>query len=172
MKRRVVMFVILVVVMTVDCTLVANFNLLDWRPSLSLAVILSFAASYGALSGSLCGLCVGVMMDLLFAPVRGFYALIFMLSGYAGGVVFEHGISETPLMFGTLTCVVYIVRELVTMLLTALLGVRIGSFFTLLLRYVLPSAILTGLCAIPIYIVLRAVCEAGFMRIRRRVGLD
>ena len=102
------MFVILVVVMTVDCTLIANLNLLDWRPSLSLSVILAFAASYGPLSGSLSGLCIGVMMDLLFAPVRGFYALIFVLSGYAGGAVLEHGISETPLMFGALTCVVYI----------------------------------------------------------------
>ena len=106
MKRRIVMFVILVVVMTVDCTLVANLNLLDWRPSLSLAVILSFAASYGALSGSLCGLCVGVMMDLLFAPIRGFYALIFMLSGYGcrrqgGGGKQGFGAPQKQGRFGT-----------------------------------------------------------------------
>ncbi len=169
--RRFTLFMILLIAVSLDCTVLTKIHLWDLRISLSLCVLLCIGVTYGKLSGALAGLTAGFIMDVMFGPAFGFYALTNLLTGYVVGAIFSRGMREDPLLIGLLTVGIYLVREGIAAILALLLGAEIRNIFLLLIRYLLPSALLCGAACIPLYMVLRSFMTTGYMR-RRRVGLD
>jgi rod shape-determining protein MreD len=169
--RRLTIFAIALAAVSIDCAVLAGLGLWGWRPSLSLCVLVASSVLYGKMSGALTGLLIGLMLDVLFAPARGFYTLTNFLTGYAAGAAYERGMREDPFLMGILSVGLYLLREGIAALLALLLGVRIGNILYLFVRYLFPSALLTGLVCVPLFALLRYVMTTGYMR-RRRVGLD
>jgi rod shape-determining protein MreD len=165
------MVALLVVAVSLDCAVLTKIRLFDLSLSLSLCIIVGIAVSYGKLSGALAGLGVGIMLDLLFAPARGFYTIANLLTGYAAGAVFGRGMRDDPFLIGLLCAGMYVLREAILIVLALLLGVNIGNIAVLIFRYLVPSALLTGLVCIPLFAVLRVFLTSGYMR-KRRLGLD
>ena len=98
--RRLTIFFAIVFSVALDCSRVPH-DCRSYGCSLPDAVRHGvFGRVYGRMSGALSGLCAGVLMDLLFAPVRGFYALIYLVTGYMAGAVCDRGMQQTPLAFG------------------------------------------------------------------------
>ena len=107
-------------------------------------------------------------MDLLFGPARGFYMLIYMLVGYISTTIFSKGLQDSLVLYSLFVGCTYVVKELATMLLTLLMGVNVGSVPTLLVRYILPSAVLTGLVGYVVYRLIRAMAQLNVMRNRKK----
>ena len=165
------MFLIMLAAVSLDCAVLPKMEIFGIKPSLTLCVLVCIVAVYGKFSGALAGLAIGALLDVLFAPARGFYSLQNMLTGYIAGVVFEKGMRDDSFLIGILAFGMYLVREVIGAILAAFLGVKIGNFIFLFIRYLLPSAVLTGLVCIPLFMLLRSFMTTGYMK-RRRVGLD
>ncbi len=169
--RRFTLFLILLAAVCLDCAVMTKLEIFGIKPSITLCILMSVAVAYGKLSSALVGLAMGLILDVLFAPARGFYALQNLLTGYAAGVILSRGMRDDAMLIGILAIGMFMLRELIGAVLALVLGVKIGNFFLLLIRYLLPSAILTGIVCIPLFTLLRSFMTSGYMK-RRRVGLD
>lgn len=170
--RRLTIFLLLFFSVALDCAVFTRMQILQLQPCLTLCVMACLGAVYGRMSGALSGLCAGVLMDLLFGPARGFYALIYLVAGYLAGAVYERGMQQTPLAFGLFVGILYIVREVITAVMSLFVGVQLGNALILFIRFILPAAVMTGVLAIPVFLVLRLFLTSGYMAVRHRTGLD
>lgn len=59
-------------------------------PNLMLILTFSFGFIYGSRTGMLCGLVVGLLMDLFYTGTFGFYSLIFVGIGYFNGLFTQY----------------------------------------------------------------------------------
>ena len=55
-------------------------------PNLLLILTFSFGFIYGSMTGMICGLFAGLLMDLFYTGPFGFYSLIFVCCGYVNGI--------------------------------------------------------------------------------------
>lgn len=169
--RRFTLFMLLLIAVSLDCSVLAKIHLWDLQLSLSLGIIVCIAVIYGKLSGALSGLVVGLIMDLMFAPAFGLYAMVNLLTGYMAGAMFSKGMRDDPLLVGMLVAGMFVVRECILIMFSLMLGATIINVFVLFIRYLLPSALLCGMLGGALYIALRPFFTTGYMR-RRRLGLD
>jgi len=169
--RRFTLFLLLLVAVSVDCSVLTKISIGGLNLSVTLCVIVSIAVVYGKQSGAFAGLAAGLIMDLLFAPAFGFYAATNMITGYTAGVLFSKGMREDPLLIGLLTIGMYMLREGIAAALSLLLGVDIGNLLLLIVRYLLPSALLCGVACAPLYVLLHAFMTTGYMR-KKHAGFE
>jgi rod shape-determining protein MreD len=169
--RRLTLLLIILAAVSLDCAVLTKLSIAGIRLSLSLCVLVCIAVVYGRLSGALAGLAIGVILDILFAPAFGFYSLDNMLTGYIADVIYAKGMRDEPLTIGLFAAGMYLVREAICALLSLMLGVKIGNFLFLLVRYQLPSAILTGIVCVPLFAAMNQMMTTGYMK-RRKTGLD
>lgn len=166
--KKVILFFLVVFTVGLDSTLIASLSFWDIQINFTLCVVVALGISFGPMTGTICGLLAGYIMDLLFGPARGFYMLIYMLVGYIATSVFQKGMQDSPFFYSLFIACTYLVKELVTLLLTLLLGVSVGSVATMLIRYFLPSALLTGVVGYLVYVLIRALAQTNVMRNRKR----
>ena len=84
-KRFVVTALILLVTYLISCTLLDYIALGGIKPNLLLIVTASFGFMRGSREGMLTGFAVGLMLDIQFGSVIGFYALLYLLVGFFNG---------------------------------------------------------------------------------------
>lgn len=85
MKRKVITFIIIVVCFLLQSTI---FDLLSFGnicPNLLIIVTSSFGFMRGRKTGMYVGLVCGLLMDLFWGGVLGFYMIIFIVIGYLNG---------------------------------------------------------------------------------------
>ncbi len=125
-----------------------------WNLSAVPNVLLSTAVFAGILaggrSGMLCGFAGGLLLDLYYGDYLGFYALLYLLAGYAGSrfwKVFFEDRALVPAVFCFLAdiasgIVIYITRFFLR-----------GRIYLpgYILRVILPEALMTALAALILY---------------------
>lgn len=124
---------------------------LYFRPDIVVSITVAVAIVSGSVTGGIYGLCVGLLLDTLFSRYLGLYALGYMMVGLISGF-FSKQYYAKNLIFPT------IIAFLMALLKEGLLAMQMriaGAIFTgsgtALLRYLLPSAIITAVLTIPIY---------------------
>jgi len=170
--KPVVMFFMLSVAFALDCVLIARIALLGIKPSLTLCMVIAMGAVNGRFTGSMAGLLVGAMMDLMYGPQFGFYAIVWMTVGYIGSAVCKRYIADSILACGVVTAGAFAAKEVLMMVVTALMGVKNENVLVLFFRYLLPAALLTGLCALPFLHCFRWLFGKGFMKKRWRISAE
>lgn len=89
-KRKIKQYVVTVLVVVIcyllQCTVLPNIALASIKPNLMIIVIASYGFMRGRKEGMLLGFLAGLLIDLQFGSVIGFYALIYMLVGYINGL--------------------------------------------------------------------------------------
>ena len=168
MMKKEILFFLIVLTVGLDSTLLPSFAFFEIQINLTLCVVVALGVCLGTMTGTITGLLAGYIMDLLFGPARGFYMLIYMLVGYGASSVFSRGMQDSFFFYSLFVACVYVVKELITMMLTLLLGVNVGSLPTLLFRYILPSAVLTGVTGFLVYVLIRAFAQTNVMRNRKK----
>ena len=85
MKRKITVTVIIIICFLLQCTLFKALAIASISPNLLIIVTSSFGFMRGKRDGMFIGLCSGLLMDLFYGDVIGFYALIYMYIGYFNG---------------------------------------------------------------------------------------
>lgn len=142
-------------------------------PDTLLILCVCFGALGGGLTGTWVGLFGGLMLDVLFATTIGYNALVYTLLGFLAGTMKErfntYAIWAGPLM----AFVGYLGMQMLNMICIYFI-MRLGfDFWYNLGRYILPSALMTGIVALPIHLLLRLLFKTRLMQKRKpRPTLD
>lgn len=85
-KRIVITAIIVIVCYLLQCTLFPYLALAAIKPNLMLIVTASFGFMRGPKEGILVGFFSGLMIDIQFGNILGFYALLYLLIGFFNGL--------------------------------------------------------------------------------------
>ncbi len=85
MRRIIVTAVIIVACFLLQCTVFQTLAIGSISPNLLIVVTASFGFMRGHKEGLLVGFFCGILIDLLFSNVIGFYALVYMFIGFGNG---------------------------------------------------------------------------------------
>ena len=69
-----------------QCTLFPNLTLASIKPNILIILTASYGFMRGPRDGMLVGFFSGLLMDIQFGNILGFYALIYLLAGYVNGL--------------------------------------------------------------------------------------
>lgn len=85
MKRKIVTIAIIIVCFLLESTVFQGLSLGTITPNLLIVVTSSFGFMRGKKEGMMVGFISGLLVDIMFNDLVGFYALIYMVIGYANG---------------------------------------------------------------------------------------
>ncbi len=85
-KRLFITIVVLFVCYILQCTLFPRLALASVKPNIMIILTASYGFMRGPREGMLVGFFSGLMMDIQFGNILGFYALIYMAAGYVNGL--------------------------------------------------------------------------------------
>lgn len=85
MRRKIAVFLIVVVCFLLQSTLFQTLSFASIAPNLMVVVTSSFGFMRGRKEGMWIGFFSGLLLDIFFGSVIGFYALIYMYIGYING---------------------------------------------------------------------------------------
>lgn len=85
-KRAAVTGVILLAAYLLQCTVFPSLELAGIKPNLLVIVTASYGFMRGSREGMLVGFFAGLFLDIQFGDMIGFYALIYLLTGYVNGL--------------------------------------------------------------------------------------
>lgn len=148
--KVVLLFVILAALQTL---VVSRISVLGVTADLFLIFTIVIAMSRGSTYGAVFGFVAGVLADVAFMQPLGVRALIYVLTGYfIGTVVLKLG-SIGPWTVFLMSIGASFSAQLVYSVFQFIVGPRAG-LMTILGLQILPEAVLDGLIAIPVYVLL------------------
>lgn len=137
-----------------DSVLFDKLNLWDIRPDMVIALAVALGILIGGTrAGIICG-SIGLLWDILFYKMLGVNAAIYLVSGVICGTFFRKYYADNALIPALLGASLSFVKDNVLAIIAALGGARIGYGF-MLISYILPCAVFTGVMCIPLYFVLK-----------------
>lgn len=85
MKRKIITVCIIIVCFLLECTVFQSLSFASITPNLLIVVTAAFGFMRGYKEGMLVGFISGLLIDIMFSELIGFYALIYTIIGYANG---------------------------------------------------------------------------------------
>lgn len=153
LRRKLVVFAIIVVCFLLQSTLFQTLSFASISPNLLIVVVSSFGFMRGRKEGMWIGFFSGLLLDIFFGRVLGFYALIYTCIGYVNGFfrkLFFPDDIKLPLILIAMSDLSY--NILVYLFLFFLRGkFRLGYY---LLHIMLPELVYTILITIVLYFII------------------
>ena len=110
MKSKLVCFLTIIVCFLLQCTVLNLISIGSVTPNLLVVLCVSMGLMRGRKSGLWVGFFSGLLVDLFFGSVFGFYALIYMyigyLSGYAHRIYYDNDV-KVPMALAACADVLY-----------------------------------------------------------------
>lgn len=156
MKRKIAVLLIIIICFLLQSTLFRALSFASISPNLLVVVVSSFGFMRGRKEGMWIGLCCGLLMDVFYGSVIGFYALVYMYIGYINGLFrkrFYPDDVKLPLILISLSD---IACNLIIYFFLFLMRGRFG-FGYYLLHIILPEWIYTILVTVFLYFVILKV---------------
>ncbi len=156
MNRKIVVTLLVIACFCLQCTLFQALSLAFISPNLLIVVTSSFGFMRGKKEGLIIGFFSGLLIDIFYGDVIGFYALIYMYIGYVNGFfkkIFYDEDIKLPMVLITLSDLVY---GLIIYLFLFLLRTRLdfGYYF---IHVIMPELIYTVVITIILYRIIRSV---------------
>ena len=85
MRRKIVLAITIIVCFLLQCTVFKALAIASISPNLLIVVVASFGFMRGKKEGLFVGFFSGLLLDVMFGSVIGFYALMYMYIGYMNG---------------------------------------------------------------------------------------
>ena len=85
-KRIFITALVILVAYVLQCTVFPVLDIAGIKPNLLLIVTASFGFMRGSKSGMLVGFLSGLLIDIQFGKMIGFYALIYLVVGFLNGL--------------------------------------------------------------------------------------
>ncbi len=86
MRRKIVLAVTILICFLLQSTIFQELAIASISPNLMIAVTAAFGFMRGRKEGMAVGFFCGLLMDLFFGSVLGFYALLFLYVGFLNGI--------------------------------------------------------------------------------------
>lgn len=135
------------------------------QPDSIICVITSVALVIGGVNAGLYGAAAGLVLGVLFSPAVGAEALAYFVTALLLGVFTRKYFTDNWIFAGVSAMVAHLFKEGIVAAFAALIGSEI-AFFAVFLRYLLPSAVLTGLLTVPVFLVYRHFQQDRLRRAR------
>jgi len=159
MKIRIPVYVVcILIIASIQSTLVDYIKINNVKPNLLLIFIISIALLRGNIEGGIVGFFAGLVQDILFGKVLGFYALIGLYFGVIIGMLNKRLYRDNYLVVTFFTFTSTIVYELLIYLFNTLLPLALSSgdfsfeLLNPLMNVTLTETLYNSLMSIPIYI--------------------
>lgn len=166
MKSKLVCFLTIIVCFLLQCTVMNLISIGSVTPNLLVVLCVSMGLMRGRKSGLWVGFFSGLLIDLFFGSVFGFYALIYMyigyLSGYAHRIYYDDDV-KVPMALAACADVLY---NFAVYGLQFLLRGRLG-IGTYLYRIIIPEMFYTVFVTLIVYRLFRHI-NYRFMNITRK----
>lgn len=150
MKSKVILALTILICFLLQCTVFHSLSIGVITPNVLLILCVSMGLMRGRKSGMWIGFFSGLLIDLFYGSVFGFYALIYMYAGFCSGyacrVFYDNDVKVPMLMVG----IADVGYNIAVYALQFLLRGRMG-LSTYLLRIILPEVIYTVLLTLIIY---------------------
>lgn len=164
MNKKLTALVVILLCLFLDSIVFARINLFEIRPDAMLAATVSYAVLTGSFSGAVFGAAGGLVMDTLFGRSLGLYAILYLIAGVVAGYFYKKFYADNLIVPAAAAAAAGFVKDLTLAFLVFAGGARFG-FAGILIRYIVPSAIMTGLFCTLIHIVLK---PALLTQVKRR----
>ena len=149
-KRFFITAVIIIAAYLLQCTVFSSLELAGIKPNLLIIITASFGFMRGSREGMLVGFVSGLLADIQFGDMIGFYALIYLLIGFINGLLqrlyFDEDI-KLPLFLISISEFVY---GIIVYFLTYLLRSDF-NFLLYLNKIILPELIYTIVITLVLY---------------------
>ncbi len=86
MRRKIAVFLLIILCFILQNTVFQSLALASVSPNLLLVVTASFGLMRGEKEGLFTGFFCGMLLDIFYGRVLGFYALIYLFIGYGNGI--------------------------------------------------------------------------------------
>lgn len=170
-RKGLILGVIAFLIICVESSVLHRIEIYGIVPNLSLCLIVSSSLLLGSRTGGRLGLFVGLVQDLMFMRVIGFFTLVFFLVGYTAGL-FKNRFDQNNLLLSVMITALFdFAFCLVCYLFLHYLQGRIQISFYLT-RRILPELVYTTIASIPVYLFTRWVCWLSDRREERRRRLE
>lgn len=156
MNRKVVVTLLVIVCFCLQCTLFKTLSLGYISPNLLIIITSSFGLMRGKKEGLVIGFFCGLLIDIFYGDVLGFYALIHMYIGYVNGFfnkIFYDEDIKLPIILITLSDFVY---GFIIYVFLFLLRTRL-DFMYYMIHIIIPEVVYTIVVTIVFYRVIRAI---------------
>ena len=150
MKRNITLIFVILISFALQTTLFQYLNFGGISPNLLIIVTASYGFMYGRRYGMVTGFFCGLLMDIFYGDVLGFYALIYLYIGAANGLfhrIFYHNDITLPLLLISVSDFTY--SFVCYVLLFLLRGRFVFGFY--LKNIILPEIVYTILVTIFLY---------------------
>ena len=150
MKRKIITACIIIVCFLLESTVFQSISFASITPNLLIIVTSSFGFMRGKKEGMVVGFVCGLLYDIMFHDLIGFYALIYTLIGFANGlfkkIFFDDDIKlplililSSDFIYGNIVCIfMFIMRSQF-------------HYFYYLKNVILPELIYTALVTLVLY---------------------
>lgn len=169
LRRKLVVFLIIGICFLLQCTLFQALAFASISPNLLIVVTSSFGFMRGRKEGMWIGLLCGLLLDIFFGSVIGFYALIYAYLGYINGFfrkIFFPDDIKLPLILIAMSDFSY--NILVYLFLFFLRGKLRFPYY--LIHIMLPELVYTILVTIILYFVILKINQKLEVSERRSAG--
>ncbi len=147
-------FALVLVAIVVQTSVAPYLTVLGAKPDVALITVVCLAILRGPLWGATVGFAAGLLIDIALFQTLGISSFLFTLAGYFSGRYAE-GVDPSswfPPVFTVFVCTAVV--QVLHAVIMFLLGIESSVGF-ILLRIVLPTAVLNALLAAPIFVVSR-----------------
>lgn len=93
-KRYIYVILAIFIFYLLQCTVFSFLQLANIRPNLLLILTATLGFMRGQKEGMLVGFFSGLLLDIQFGSFLGFYALVYLIIGYANGMFYKHFYEE------------------------------------------------------------------------------
>lgn len=166
MKSKIVMALTILLSFLLQCTVLHTFSIGSITPNLLLILCVSIGLMRGKKSGLWTGFFSGLLIDLFYGSLFGFYALIYMYVGYFSGytcrIYYDDDIKVPMLLVACMDFFYNIAVYALQFLLRGRLG--FGTYFT---RIIIPEIFYTTFLTLIVYRVFYYM-NYRFMNITRK----
>ena len=150
MRRKIVLAITIIVCFLLQCTVFKALAIASISPNLLIVVVASFGFMRGKKEGLFVGFFSGLLLDVMFGSVIGFYALIYMYVGFFSGYTFRIYYDDDIKVPIVLTVIMDTFYNLAVYGLQFLLRGRLGlgTYFT---RIIVPEVFYTVFLTVIVY---------------------
>jgi len=162
--RYVMLFITGVICLIFTGAVFPNLNIYGIAPDIIICCITSIAVLDKTMAGAGLGLVCGLMLDLIFTGAIGAFALPYMIVGAAlYFAVRPMRYINAVLTPAALTVGAYLIKELISTVIIYTMNIQF-SFGHMLVRYILPEALATGILMLLVHLIFRRIYRSSAVK--------
>lgn len=150
MRRKIILAILILFTFILQSTVFQGLAVANIAPNLLLILTVCFGFMRGKREGLFVGFFCGLMLDIFFGSLIGFYALIYMYIGFINGFLYKIYYDEDIKVPMVLVAVSDIAYGIVIYVLQFMLRGRL-EFFAYLRHIIIPEMVYTVLITVLVY---------------------